>query len=85
MITWKNAFLNQISDDSENALIILNQPFSLSILLRLWNNTAWHCCADGGANHLYDALSSDAAMLHKCVSECNRMMTSDWREDTCLI
>ncbi|KXN91733.1 Thiamin pyrophosphokinase 1 [Leucoagaricus sp. SymC.cos] len=40
------------------ALIILNQPFSLPLLQRLWTNTSWRCCADGGANRLYDLLRS---------------------------
>ena len=35
-------------------MIILNQPFSIELLNVLWNNCRWHCCADGGANHLYD-------------------------------
>jgi thiamine pyrophosphokinase len=41
---------------SRTALIILNQPFSRSLLCRLWNASDWHCCADGGANRLHDLL-----------------------------
>ncbi len=40
------------------ALIILNQPFSKSLLFRLWHASDWRCCADGGANRLHDLLSS---------------------------
>ncbi|THH09650.1 hypothetical protein EW146_g8628 [Bondarzewia mesenterica] len=40
------------------ALIILNQPFSETLLQRLWQSTSWHCCADGGANRLFDLFSS---------------------------
>ena len=36
------------------ALIILNQPFSKPLLTRLWHASDWRCCADGGANRLYD-------------------------------
>ncbi|KAI9461697.1 thiamine pyrophosphokinase [Lactarius psammicola] len=39
------------------ALIILNQPFSKSLLSRLWHASDWRCCADGGANRLHDLLS----------------------------
>ncbi|KAI0303812.1 thiamine pyrophosphokinase [Multifurca ochricompacta] len=42
---------------SKIALIILNQSFSKPLLYRLWHASDWHCCADGGANHLYDLLS----------------------------
>ncbi|KAI0288008.1 thiamine pyrophosphokinase [Russula brevipes] len=41
---------------SRTALIILNQPFSRPLLRRLWRASAWHCCADGGANRLHDLL-----------------------------
>ncbi|KAF8149854.1 thiamine pyrophosphokinase Thi80 [Crassisporium funariophilum] len=40
-----------------HALIILNQPFSLALLQRVWNSSQWHCCADGGANRLFDSFS----------------------------
>ncbi|KAF9565226.1 thiamine pyrophosphokinase Thi80 [Agrocybe pediades] len=42
--------------DALRALIILNQPISLYLLKSVWSTTQWHCCADGGANRLYDAL-----------------------------
>ncbi|KAF9048716.1 thiamine pyrophosphokinase [Panaeolus papilionaceus] len=44
------------SADSKHALIILNQSFPSNLLLRLWNATKWHSCADGGSNRLYDSL-----------------------------
>ncbi|KZT73150.1 Thiamin pyrophosphokinase [Daedalea quercina L-15889] len=42
--------------DRQYALIVLNQPFSLPLLRRLWNACSWRCCADGGGNRLYDLL-----------------------------
>jgi len=42
----------------DHALIILNQPFCLPLLLRLWNSSQWHCCADGGANRLFDSFDT---------------------------
>ncbi|KAF8962763.1 thiamine pyrophosphokinase Thi80 [Flammula alnicola] len=57
--TWNVNFLrgSQGTDpvDSRHVLIILNQPFSLSLLHRLWSSTEWRCCADGGANRLFDS------------------------------
>lgn len=41
------------------ALIILNQPFSRALLSRLWSSCVLHCCADGGANRLYDTFGAD--------------------------
>lgn len=41
---------------TRRALIILNQPFSSTLLQRVWDACSWHACADGGANRLYDAL-----------------------------
>jgi thiamine pyrophosphokinase len=58
---WSLPFL-QTRDEasrSKTALIILNQPFSKALLLRLWHATDWHCCADGGANRLHDVLNGD--------------------------
>lgn len=55
MKTWSVDFLTvNPPSDVRRALIILNQPFSLSLLRRLWHFSQWHCCADGGANRLYD-------------------------------
>ncbi|KAG5638904.1 hypothetical protein H0H81_008965 [Sphagnurus paluster] len=50
--------LKQI-DATPRALIILNQPFSRPLLDRLWNSCSWRCCADGGANRLYETLGDD--------------------------
>lgn len=59
MQTWDVNFLKNGNHaaDRPHALIILNQPFSLPLLERLWNSTQWHCCADGGANRLFDVFS----------------------------
>ncbi|KAJ4498692.1 thiamine pyrophosphokinase [Lentinula lateritia] len=55
---WNLDFLRNDPLDTapKRVLIILNQPFSCSLLQRLWNSTCWHCCADGGANRLLDTL-----------------------------
>jgi len=59
MKTWNVEFLTlNPPSNVRRALIILNQPFPLWLLRRLWNCTQWHCCADGGANRLYDILES---------------------------
>jgi thiamine pyrophosphokinase len=56
---WSLPFLQPRTEAprSRTALIILNQPFSKTLLHRLWHSTDWHCCADGGANRLHDLLS----------------------------
>ncbi|KAF7796631.1 hypothetical protein EIP86_007813 [Pleurotus ostreatoroseus] len=59
--TWKLPFLEPRSQlpqqqNRKHALIILNQPFPPHLLEKLWEATAWHCCADGGANRLHDTL-----------------------------
>ncbi|KIW03365.1 thiamine pyrophosphokinase [Verruconis gallopava] len=42
-------------------LIILNQPIqSFERLARIWENTSYHICADGGANFLLDLVSRRA-------------------------
>jgi len=57
MKTWNTDFLKpDPPKDVRRALIILNQPFSFSLLHRLWNSSEWRCCADGGGNRLYDVL-----------------------------
>lgn len=61
---WDVSFLeHNIKDDingsqvpNRRALIILNQPFSSTLLQRVWDACSWRACADGGANRLYDAL-----------------------------
>jgi thiamine pyrophosphokinase len=52
--SWNVDFLQSHASTSNRALIILNRPFSATLLHRLWNTSAWRCCADGGANRLYD-------------------------------
>ena len=45
---------------SKPCLLILNQPIlDLDLLDKLWQNSAFRLCADGGANRLYDALSGE--------------------------
>jgi len=54
---WSPTFMSrQPQSTSSAALIILNQPFSFLLLQRLWTSCSWRCCADGGANRLYDIL-----------------------------
>ncbi|KAF8071725.1 thiamine pyrophosphokinase [Lyophyllum atratum] len=67
MTSWNVHFLQNQAEAHTNkdlgqpsrALIILNQPFSRALFERLWDSSAWHCCADGGANRLYDTFASD--------------------------
>ncbi|KAJ7475797.1 thiamine pyrophosphokinase Thi80 [Mycena latifolia] len=57
MTSWNTEFLQgQTTSEtsSKRALVILNQAFSESLFLRLWHSSQWHCCADGGANRLFD-------------------------------
>ena len=59
---WAPSFLddnNQSISSKKFALIILNQPFSLGLLWRVWKVSSWKACADGGANRLYDLLSGE--------------------------
>ncbi|KAJ7707769.1 thiamine pyrophosphokinase Thi80 [Mycena rosella] len=61
MTSWKTDFLQtQITSETtpKRALVILNQPFSEGLFLRLWSSSQWHCCADGGANRLFDVVDS---------------------------
>ena len=41
------------------ALIIVNQPFTLGLLWRLWKTSSWRACADGGANRIHDLFSGE--------------------------
>ncbi|KAJ7227132.1 thiamine pyrophosphokinase Thi80 [Mycena pura] len=61
MTFWNVEFLEPqktATTSAGRALIILNQPFSEALVLRLWSATQWHCCADGGANRLFDILGT---------------------------
>jgi thiamine pyrophosphokinase len=41
-------------------LVILNRPLAnVEALATIWENTVYRVCADGGANRLYDVLSSE--------------------------
>src|SRR5262245_50638433 len=63
---WNLTFLDPLcpipdkclDEETRRALVILNQPFSPSLLRRLWNSSSYRCCADGGANWLHDILDS---------------------------
>jgi thiamine pyrophosphokinase len=57
--TWNVRFLDGKPSDAKYALIILNQPFTKPLINRLWGATQWRCCADGGANRLYDTFQDD--------------------------
>lgn len=57
---WAPSFLDENNHSTlskKSALIILNQPFSLGLLWRVWKASSWKACADGGANRLYDLFS----------------------------
>ncbi|TFK27212.1 thiamine pyrophosphokinase Thi80 [Coprinopsis marcescibilis] len=60
MTTWDVKFLQtDASLDQPRSLIILNQPFTLDLIQRVWQSSRWRACADGGANRLYDTLQND--------------------------
>ena len=45
-------------DRQNTAVIILNQPIAdIELLARIWANTEYRVCADGGANRLFDLFS----------------------------
>ena len=47
-----------LSSEVDRSLVILNQPItSLTLLRRVWENTSFRICADGGANRLHDFLA----------------------------
>ncbi|KAF7312319.1 TPK-B1-binding domain-containing protein [Mycena indigotica] len=61
MTTWTVDFLlpQTTTITTTRALIVLNQPFSKALFLRVWNSSQWRCCADGGANRLFDILGEE--------------------------
>ncbi|KIY72048.1 Thiamin pyrophosphokinase [Cylindrobasidium torrendii FP15055 ss-10] len=71
---WNVDFISPSSSSSvkspqtpKRALIILNQPFSLTLLSRLWNKCHLKYCADGGANRLYDTATPQANFIPDAV------------------
>lgn len=59
---WAPSFLDENNEpisSKKSALIILNQPFSLGLLWRVWKASSWKACADGGANRLHDLFSGE--------------------------
>lgn len=67
MKTWNVEFLKPNTDiptKVRRALIVLNQPFSFALFHRLWSSSEWHCCADGGANRMYDLLDNTQRLLY---------------------
>jgi len=63
VVEWRIPFLDPQASKNLNiprALIILNQPFSVTLLKTLWAACEWHCCADGGGNRLHDTLGVTA-------------------------
>lgn len=66
VFTWDLPFLEPHSaEQAKYALIILNQPFSYTLLARLWDAAAWRCCADGGANRLLDTVTAESISRSK--------------------
>ena len=68
--SWNLPFLDPIPHHEDSsarkyALIILNQPFPFPLLHKLWQSSAWKCCADGGANRLHDTLKAEKVDLRE--------------------
>ncbi|EDR08454.1 thiamine pyrophosphokinase Thi80 [Laccaria bicolor S238N-H82] len=65
MTSWNVNFLQGNKHGNlGHALIILNQPFSAALFHRVWLSCEWRCCADGGANRLYDLFEGDELRSH---------------------
>ena len=73
-LSWSLPFLESPGQQNARkcALIILNQPFSLRLLQKLWASTQWHCCADGGANRLHDVLTELRSVDHAASEQDSR-------------
>ena len=56
-------FLSRLSlhDKDSTALVILNTPWRVAALHKLWAASAFHVCADGAANRLHDTFRDDLA------------------------
>lgn len=69
MTSWNVNFLQgNKRGNLGHALIILNQPFSAALFHRVWLSCEWRCCADGGANRLYDLFEGDELRLQSADS-----------------
>jgi hypothetical protein len=62
-------------------LVILNRPLAnVAALATIWQNTVYRICADGGANRLYDLLSSDmSSKIVRFVSVGDSIVRSQFR------
>ncbi|ESK89035.1 thiamin pyrophosphokinase 1 [Moniliophthora roreri MCA 2997] len=60
---WSVNFLGSHEESHKQVLVILNQPFSFHLLKRLWDSTHWHCCADGGANRLFEVTAGKKTFI----------------------
>jgi thiamine pyrophosphokinase len=81
MSQWPTSFLFHPSDENR-ALIILNQSFSVALFDRLWSSCKWRCCADGGANQLYDLfehpeIEDGTTARALCVASLNSLCFND--------
>ena len=57
---WELPFLESHTAIPQKQLaLIVNQPFTLGLLWRLWKTSSWRACADGGANLLHDSFSGE--------------------------
>jgi thiamine pyrophosphokinase len=79
--------LQPSNTEPKRALIILNQPFSLDLFHRLWTSCHWRCCADGGANRLYDRLDPVSrsqyvmSSVHQLITRCDAPLEYSYLPD----
>ncbi|XP_006459372.1 hypothetical protein AGABI2DRAFT_201549 [Agaricus bisporus var. bisporus H97] len=85
MTSWNIDFLKPLDANEEAegefALVILNQPFSFELLDRVWRSAKWRCCADGGANRLYDVLKNMNVDCRKYLPDLIKGDLDSLRED----